>query len=394
MSKRKTGVAAAAVGAILSLLVASAFTTRTDLTGTVYLGMDVPLTGPTQLVGQSDRQAVLAVVAYWNAHGGIKGKRVVVDILDNASNPSQAVQNVQKFASDSKYVGILGSGNAAAAVATGPIASQAKIPFIALSPPTQLVEPPQAYVYILTATARLYAYNEAAYLRKLGIKKVWLMGDNGGFGRDGPRQVANLAKGYGLEILDTTIFSPTTSDFSAELTKVKNSGARAFWLWTATPAGTTIVKQFRQLQLPQQLVLTGANVSPQFLQSSCPDANGAIINSFLGTVWKFLAKSNLVRAQAALLEKMLKRPASNFDIDTAAALWAFKAAIEKGGTNRAAINTALETGLQGLVTPGGRIRLSKTNHTGLQLDSMWAGKIENCKVKPLFGPAFTKNKSK
>ena len=119
---------------------------------------------------------------------------MVVDVLDNASNPSQAVQNVQKFISDSKYVGIFGSGNAAAAVATGAIASQARMPFIALSPPTTLVEPPQPYAYILTATARLYAYNEAAYLKSLGIKRVWLMGDNGGYGRDGPSQVSKLAK--------------------------------------------------------------------------------------------------------------------------------------------------------------------------------------------------------
>ena len=170
----------AAVLAVLSLVVPSAFTTRSGFTGTIYFGMDAPLTGATQLVGQSDRDAVQSIVAYWNAQGGIKGKEVVVDVLDNASNPSQAVQNVQRFIGDSKYVGILGSGNAAAAVATGPLASQAGIPFIALSPPTNLIEPPQPYVYVLTATSRLYAYNEAAYLRKLGIKKVWLMGDNGG----------------------------------------------------------------------------------------------------------------------------------------------------------------------------------------------------------------------
>jgi branched-chain amino acid transport system substrate-binding protein len=387
MSRSTSGVVAVTT-AVLTLLVATAFTTRTDQTGTIYIGMDAPLTGPTQLVGQSDRQAAQAIVGYWNARGGIRGRRVVVDILDNASNPSQAVQNVQKFIGDSKYVAILGSGNAAAAVATGAVASQAQMPFIALSPPTQLVSPPQPYVYILSATARLYAYSEAAYLRKLGLKKVWLMGDNGGYGRDGPAQVQKLAARYGLEIVDTTIFSPASTDFSAELTKIKGSGAQALWLWTATPAGATIVKQFKQLQLPQQLMLTGANVSPQFLQGTCGDVNGAIVNSFLATAWTFLPKSNPVRAQAALLQKMLKRPVSNFDGDTAAALWAYKAAIEKGSATRSGINTSLETRIRGLVTPAGKIFLSKTNHTGLQLDSMWVGRIQNCKVRPLFGAAF------
>jgi hypothetical protein len=58
-----------------------------------------------------------------------------------------------------------------------------------------------------------------------------------------------------------------------------------------------------------------------------------------------------VRKEAALLRSILRRPVSNFDGDAAGALWAFKAAIEKGGATRAGINAALETKLRGLVTP-------------------------------------------
>ena len=90
------------LSAVIALVFVSASATSPSQAGPIYFGMDAPLTGPTQLVGQSDRQAVEAVVAYWNSRGGIRGRRVVVDVLDNASNPSQAVQNVQKFISDSQ----------------------------------------------------------------------------------------------------------------------------------------------------------------------------------------------------------------------------------------------------------------------------------------------------
>jgi hypothetical protein len=85
---------------------------------------------------------------------------------------------------------------------------------------------------------------------------------------------------------------------------------------------------------------------------------------------------------------MIKRDVSNFDVDTGTALWAFKAAIERGGFTRTAINTAIETKLKGCVTPGGKLRFSPTNHTGLNLDSMWAGTIRNCQPNPVFGAAF------
>jgi branched-chain amino acid transport system substrate-binding protein len=377
--------------AVVALTVFTGFSTgQQQFRGTVYLGMDTPLTGPQAIVGQGDREAVLALVRYWNNRGGINRRRLVVDILDNASNPSQAVQNVQRFTSDSKYVGILGSGNAAAAVATAPLASEAKIPFLALSPPTILVAPPRPYVYIALPTSRLFAYSLARYLKSLGIRRIALMGDNGGFGRDGVAQVQALARSYGFTITDSVIFSPTATSFAAELAKVKNSDAQALWMWTVTPAGNTIVKEFRQLQLSQRLVLTGGNLSPQFLEATCPDVNGALVNGFLGSVWQQLPKTHPSRTSAQLVERLVGHPISVFNVDASTAMFALKAAMERGGFTRERVNTALETKLRRLPTPGGRLYLGPRNHSAIQMDSMWAGRIASCKPRALFGAAFRK----
>ena len=389
--KRLAVLAAAVTAAVVPLSLLTGFTAgEQQFRGTVYLGMDTPLTGPQAIVGQGDREAINALVTYWNRRGGINKRRIVVDILDNASNPSQAVQNVQKFVADPKYVGILGSGNAAAAVATAPLATQAQIPFMALSPPTPLVVPPRPYVYVALPTSRLYAYSMAQYLKSLGIRRIALMGDNGGFGRDGVGQVQALAKAYGFEITDSIIFAPTATSFAAELAKVKNSDAQALWMWTVTPAGNTIVKEFRQLQLSQRLVLTGGNLSSTFLEATCPDVNGALVNGFLGSVWPQLPKTNPARPLAELVEKLVKHPISVFNVDASTTLFAFKAAMERGGFTREGINTALETKLRKLPTPGGRLYLGPRNHSAIQMDSMWAGRIASCKPKALFGAAFKK----
>jgi branched-chain amino acid transport system substrate-binding protein len=387
---RRLLVLAAAVTAACSAVLVSAGSASPQQTGTVYLGMDTPLTGAQAIVGQGDREAVLALVRYWNNRGGIRGRRIVVDVLDNASNPSQAVQNVQRFVSDRKYVGILGSGNAAAAVATAPLATEAQIPFLALSPPTPLVAPLRPYVYVALPTSRLYAYSMAQYLKSLGIRRVALMGDNGGFGRDGVAQVKALATAYGLTVTDEIIFAPTSTSFAAELTRVKNSDAQALWMWTVTPAGNTIVKEFRQLQLSQRLVLTGGNLSSQFLEATCPDVNGALVNGFLGSVWPQLPRTNPARSMAQLVERLVGHPISVFNVDASTSMFAFRAAIERGGFTRQAINTALETKLRRLPTPGGRLFFGPRNHSGIQMDSMWAGRIVSCKPRGLFGKAFEK----
>ncbi|HEU4464363.1 MAG TPA: ABC transporter substrate-binding protein [Gemmatimonadota bacterium] len=388
--KRLLVLVAVVTAAAAGVLVLTGFTSgQQQFRGTVYIGMDAPLTGPQAIVGQGDREAVNALVRYWNRQGGINRRRVVVDILDNASNPSQAVQNVQRFVADRKYVAILGSGNAAAAVATAPLATEGRIPFLALSPPTPLISPaPRPYVYVALPTDRLYAYSMARYLRSLRIQRIALIGDNGGFGRGGIAQVKALARAYGFTITDEIVFAPTQTSFAAELSKVRNSDAQALWVWTVTPPGATIVKEFRQLRLPQRLVLTGGNLSQQFLEATCPDVNGALVNSFLGVVWQQLPRNHPSRRQAQLVQRLVGKPISVFHVDASTSFFALKAAMERGGFTREAINTALETKLRRLPTPGGRLYFGPRNHSGVQMDSMWAGRIAQCKPRALFGASF------
>src|SRR5688500_10975713 len=90
LMSRKLAIALTVFGIAALLPLLTGFSSNKQaFTGTVYLGMDTPLTGPQAVVGQGDRETVQALVAFWNRRGGIKGRRIVVDVLDNASNPSQ-----------------------------------------------------------------------------------------------------------------------------------------------------------------------------------------------------------------------------------------------------------------------------------------------------------------
>ena len=71
--KRVLVLVAIAAVALMALTGASAG--EQQFRGTVYLGMDTPLTGPQAIVGQGDREAVLKLVRYWNNRGGINGRR-------------------------------------------------------------------------------------------------------------------------------------------------------------------------------------------------------------------------------------------------------------------------------------------------------------------------------
>jgi branched-chain amino acid transport system substrate-binding protein len=379
MKRRKLLVAAAAVAALLASAGAGS---GGQTQSPIYLAEISPLTGPLSFVGTDNRQGVEVAVKEINAAGGVKGRRIVVDVFDDGSSPSQAVVHMRRIAADSKYVGVIGSGFSSSGLAVAPIVAQERLPYISMASSAAQVTPAKPYYYMTTATSRLFAYAMAQHLRRIGIKRVAVMADNGGFGREGLANVKELARQYGFTIVEEVVFPLTGTSFTAELTRLKSSGAQVLWLWNATTLAVTIVKEARQLQMPQRLVLTGGNASPQFLGPACPQNNGALIDSYLGPVAKFLPKRNPSRAIALKVDKALRKQGSTFNYDGYTAVRMFRSAMLNGGFSRDSINDALESKLRGFVGPGGRYYYSDKNHSGLGLKSMVVSRIAKCKMVP------------
>src|SRR5215211_6170933 len=380
MRTRKLLIGVAAVAALLATAGAGS---GGQTQGAIYLAEISPLTGPLSFVGTDNRQGVEVAVKELNAAGGIKGRRIVVDVFDDGSSPSQAVVHMRRIAGDDKYLGVIGSGFSSSGLAVAPIVEREKIPYISMASSAAQVTPAKPYYFMTTATSRLFAYSLAFQLRKAGIRRIALMADNGGFGREGVRNVDELSKRFGFQIVERIIFPTTSTTFQAELTRVKNSTAQALWLWNATTLAVTITKEARQLRLRQRIVLTGGNASVQYLQPACPLNNGALINSYLGPVAKFLPKRNPSRAIALKVDRGLRKQGSTFNYDGYTGVMMFRTAMLRGGFNRDAIDTALETKMRGWVGPGGRYYYSAQNHSGLGLRSMVVSRIGRCRMVPI-----------
>jgi branched-chain amino acid transport system substrate-binding protein len=380
MKGRRFGVAALAA---VTLVLLSAGAGSSAPGGVVWLAEISPLTGPLSFVGVDNRQGVDVAVNEINAAGGINGRRVRVQVFDDGSSPSQAVSHMNRIADDKKYLGVVGSGFSSSGLAVAPIIEREKLPYISMASSVAQVTPAKPYYYMTTATSRLFAYSMAFQLRKLGIRRIALIADNGGFGREGVRNVDELSRRFGFQIVERIIFPLTSTTFQAELTRVKNSNAQALWLWNATTLAVTITKEAKQLGLRVRLVLTGGNASVQYLQPACPQNANALINSYLGPVAKYLPRRNPSRPIALRVDRGLGKQGSTFNYDGYTAVRMFRTAMLSGGFSRDGINNALETKMRGFVGPGGRYYYSAQNHSGLGLKSMVVSKIAKCKMVPV-----------
>ncbi len=100
MAKRTSGLLAVIVlAAVASAVVATTASTRPAArdAGPIKIGISLSLSGDFSDPGKAVKRGYDLWAAYVNAHGGILGRQVQLKIVNDASDPSQAVSNYQKL---------------------------------------------------------------------------------------------------------------------------------------------------------------------------------------------------------------------------------------------------------------------------------------------------------
>jgi len=98
MAKRtKRLLAATLAAALAAAVVVTAASTRPTAQGPIKIGISLSLSGDFSDPGKAVKRGYDLWAAYVNAHGGILGRKVQLKIVNDASDPNQAVSNYQKL---------------------------------------------------------------------------------------------------------------------------------------------------------------------------------------------------------------------------------------------------------------------------------------------------------
>ncbi len=111
----------------LALALTAAFavgSAQADLT----IGVSISLTGPTSALGIPTKNGI----ALWPT--AIAGEKLNVIVLDDATDPTKAVQNTRKFLTEDKVDLIVGSTATPVAAAMADVAAEGKSVQLMLSP--------------------------------------------------------------------------------------------------------------------------------------------------------------------------------------------------------------------------------------------------------------------
>ena len=270
MVRRRLAVALAAVALLSSAARAQE---------TVKIGLILPMTGQQASTG---KQIDAAVKLYQAQHGTtVAGKKVEVILKDDTSVPDVTKRLAQELVVNDKVAVLAGFGITPSAMATAPIATQAKVPEVVMAAGTSSITEASPYIVRTSFTLAQSAVPMAEWAIKNGIKKVVTMVSDYGPGIDAEKSFSDKFKADGGSIVENLRIPMRSPDFAPVLQKVADAKPDALFVFVPSGTGAQFVKQFVERGLDKsgtKLIATG-DVTDDDQLNGMGDAVVGVINT-------------------------------------------------------------------------------------------------------------------
>lgn len=323
-----------------AMMVASAAIASAD---TIKIGVFGPLTGDAAATGASERQAVDLAVKEKNAAGGIRGKQIEVIYGDDAGKPEEAVNVAKRLTERDNVVIMIGSISSPASLAASQVAAQSQTPQIVVSGTAQKITTQgNKWVFRSPVPDTKLAGDLAAFINEKfpHVKKVAFLYVNDDFGRGGFEKFKAGADKYGIQIIDEERYTRGDLDFTAQLGRIKASGAQALVEWSRYAEGALVAKQFVQMNMTMPRFGCDGVAIPKYVELGGDAVNGV----FYTTHYSSATAANIPAAQVFIAEfqKAYGKVPDMYNAEAYDAVTMALLAIEQAGSeDRSAVRDAL-----------------------------------------------------
>lgn len=371
-------IAAATLLLVSSLLVGLLGCSAAGSTEPIKIGGLFAVTGFNSPLGTPEKETALMLEEQINKAGGINGRPIKLIIYDTESDETKAVNLAKKLIEQDQVLAIIGPSSTGESLALVDTVEKAQVPLLSCAASAKIVQPVKKWVFKTPQSDSLAVSEIYDYLKAKGLTKVALLTSSGGFGTTGKAALEEAAPTAGISIIASESFGDKDTDMTVQLTKIKGSEAQALIVWGTNPGPAIIAKNMKQLGMSMPLFQSHGIANRKFIELAGEAANGVIFPAGKLLVANGLPDSD---PQKSLLVKYASdfKAKYNKDADTFGghaydALMMIKAAIEKGGADKAKIRDELEK-LQGFVGTAGIFNMSAADHNGLGKGSFVIVKI-------------------
>ena len=214
----------------------------------IVLGQSTDLTGPLGELGSAMHQGAQAAFAAVNARGGIQGRSIVLNTLDDQYDVQKGLANVKQLMADPNTFALFNCMGTANVEAMLPMVLESGIPFFAPFTGAQLSRVPQRNVFNIRASYAEEAEKLVQHLNTLGIKRIAIAYQANSFGKEVFNATQRSMAKLGLPDGPSATVENNASDAAAAAAKIAQAQPEAVLIGLAGKPAMEFVKSFRALR--------------------------------------------------------------------------------------------------------------------------------------------------
>ena len=340
----------------------------------VKIGAIFSVTGPASFLGAPEEKTARMLVDKINAAGGVNGRKLELIVKDSSGSPEKAVSFAKQLIEEDKVLAIIGPSTSGETMQIKKLCEENQMILVSCAAAEVIVNPVAKYVFKTPQKDSQAVTWIFRTMKDKGITKIAVLSGNDGFGAAGKKQLEELAKPEGIEILASEVYDKAATDLTDILTKVKGTpGVQAVVNWSIVPAQSIVAKNMKQLGMNVPLFQSHGFGNRRYVEQAGVAAEGILFPAGRLLVVDDLPDTHPQKKVLATYKKdyeaTYKEDVSTFGGHAYDGLLIVTEALKKAGEpDRAKVRDAIE-GLQGLVGTAGIYNFSATDHTGLDLNA-------------------------
>jgi ABC-type branched-subunit amino acid transport system substrate-binding protein len=236
------------LAAAISLLLSAAVLAEPGVSDKeIVLGQSAALSGPAKELGSEMRSGALLYFEQVNAGGGVHGRRIRLQTLDDGYEPERAAANTRKLIEEEKVLALFGYVGTPTSLAALPLFTEAKVPFVgAFTGAQALREPFNRYVFNVRASYFDETEKIVEQLTTTGIKQIAVFYQNDAYGKAGLAGVERAMTKRGLKIAATATVERNTVDVAKAVAALSATRPDAVVMVSAYTSVAAFVKGMKK----------------------------------------------------------------------------------------------------------------------------------------------------
>jgi len=244
----------------------------------IKIGVAGPITGPNAAFGAQLKNGAEQAVEDINAAGGINGQKLQVVVGDDVSDPKQGVSIANKFAAEGVKM-VVGHFNSGVSIPSSEVYQEAGI--IQITPASTNPRFTDRGLWNTFRTCGRDDQQGAVAGNYLATnfkgKKVAIVHDKTPYGKGLADETQKAMESKGLKAAMYEGINPGEKDYSALVSKLKQTGADVVYFGGLHTEAGLIIRQMRDQGLQSPLMSGDGIVSAEFTSIAGPGADGTLM---------------------------------------------------------------------------------------------------------------------